>query len=362
MGTSEQVIERCPLCGSDRATTIHRLTADDAASHFVRRAVEPERYDRIRAEICAIWPGETATVNRCDECGFGFASPFRAGSPLFYEVLLQDPSFTSDRYEFGLTLDVLKGAPDRSAVKILEVGAGDGAFTKKLISAGFNPGNIVCTEYSHAGAAAIRAVGVKCLMTDVTDLSAEGVCGLTAICIFQVMEHMDRLDEVWGSLTKLIAPGGQLFVSVPNGRGIEFSETHNGELDMPPNHIGRWDRASFERIGARHDWRLIDHRIEPTRRRAIARSLAGSRFFRARQTPGTLTDRATRFSNRRIRRIASAPLFAAWVLRSIPAAIAADPAALGGSQWAHFEFLGQSSGQALQARTLPPPLPGRRES
>jgi hypothetical protein len=337
----------CPVCREPAALRLYEVTAAQAARHFIRPEADPERHARLRTEIERLWQGPTCQVLRCSGCAFTYAFPYVAGRGEFYGVFLHAPSYTSDRFEFQRTLAVLqrprRGEASAMPPALLEVGAGDGAFLRQVVPTVFPRSNVLATEFSEAGANAIRRLGVECEMADVRTLTTDhNRHRFTAVCMFQVLEHLDDLDALWDAFTRLAAPGGELFVSVPNDRWIAFQEKHCELLDMPPNHVGRWNRRAFEIIGARHGWDVVEHVQESSGRLQMMRQTAAARFFHARQTRGTLTDRLTRFESRHLRRVMSVPAYGFWLLTSVPPALGVHPENLGGTQWARMRKRGNA--------------------
>lgn len=339
---------RCPVCHGEDGRLLWSTDVASAVQHFVRQDLDGSRYEKLCAEIERLWGKRTCEVVRCESCAFVFAHPYVAGKEGFYGLFLHAPSYPQDRFEFGKTLDAINAGRDAAGKSqeaggpppaLLEVGAGDGAFTRRA-SRLFDSSNVLCTEYSEAGVQSIRSLGIECLMTDVRVLAQESGKNkhrFSAICLFQVLEHMDDLDSLWDAFGELAQPGADLFFSVPNDRWLEFQETRVGLLDMPPNHVGRWNRRAFDVIGARHGWRLVAHAVQPMSRRQLFKHVATGRFFHARQQPGSLTDRTTRISNRTLRRICSLPMLAAWHLWALPPAFSVALDGMGGAQWAHLK-------------------------
>lgn len=332
-----QVIASCPVCRCTTALQLRHVTAQEATQHSVRKEAFPERFAKMHAEICHLWEGTSCQILRCQECSFTYAFPYVSGREGFYGLLLSSPSYPQDRFEFGRVVAILRdrfqGRPD---AHLLEVGAGDGAFVRQVAPALIPAAQVLCTEFSAAGAQAIRDRGIACEMTDVRKLrEPRQQHRFAALCMFQVLEHLDRLDELWEAFNFLAAPSADLFLSVPNDRWIHFQETHGGELDMPPNHIGRWNQTAFATIAKSHGWELVKHFVEPASRRGVVRRIATSRFFHARQTPGSLTDRTTRIANRKLRRVSSLPMLAMHYLAALPLAFSVDPTGLGDTQLAY---------------------------
>jgi hypothetical protein len=328
----------CPICQSTRAVRLYAVTAVQSANHFLRREVDPDRHAKMLAEIQRLWGGPSCTIIRCRQCSFVYAFPYVAGRETFYSLFLSSPSYPQNRFEFGQTAAILKARCGTAgpALSLLEVGAGDGAFLRQVSPALVPQANILCTEFSAAGATTLRALGFACEMADVRTLrNPRDQHRFSAICMFQVLEHLDDLDGLWEAFNRLAAPHADLFLAVPNDAWIEYHERHEGQLDMPPNHVGRWNRTAFETIGRRHGWELRAHVVQSATRRSFLRQIAASRFFQARQTPNTWSDRTTRIANRRLRRMCSLPMYAVHCAASLPLAMGANLSHMGDTQWAH---------------------------
>jgi hypothetical protein len=156
------------------------------------------------------------------------------------------------------------------------------------------------------------------------------------ICLFQVLEHLDRLDALFEKLTALSTTRAHLFIGVPNVSRIEFNELHGNLLDMPPNHIGRWNRSSFERIGSRHGWAISNYDIEAETAPSKVWKFLLYRYCRRSQNHDSLANRVERVSSRYVRRGLQALVVGGYPITKLPvlAALAAD-SKLGEAQWVH---------------------------
>jgi SAM-dependent methyltransferase len=83
------------------------------------------------------------------------------------------------------------------------------------------------------------------------------------ICLFQVLEHLDNLDVTFKTFNTIAAPGAQLFIGVPNSKKIKFNEIKGALLDIPPNHIGRYNKKNFQLLGNKYGWDISEIQIEP---------------------------------------------------------------------------------------------------
>ncbi len=120
----------CPVCHElVTQSPKRRYTVQEAADHFCPAARNADRNARLQNCIRRIFGGDVGEVYRCDSCGFGFAWPFTGGDEEFYAILHEQAGYTRWGWDYDLTLARLKGIP---AGKILDIGAGDGAFLKSV--------------------------------------------------------------------------------------------------------------------------------------------------------------------------------------------------------------------------------------
>ena len=288
----------CPACTSSETSVVRTHSVDAAAHHHVPPRRDPQRNDRLRVALRELFDGDHVEVWRCDDCGFWFAHPFVAGTPDIYNLITAGHEhYPSSRFEFELTLAALPTRP----LSILEIGAGRGAFLRRAQSAGVIR-RAVATEYDHGSIAAIASLpDVDALALTPIELAEQTDERFDAVCLFQVLEHMDRLDEVFAALRKLTAQHGELFIGVPNEASVTMQEERTGFWEMPPNHVGRWTRSALERIAGRHGFRMIEHRDEPSSRWAAISEMAQCRFQGRAYDPSSVAGRVNDIPVRAIR-------------------------------------------------------------
>ena len=334
-GSIPSVEYSCPVCGGSKASNLWTVTSSEAAQHFILREKNQARNRKLALHVEHLWKRDMCSVVRCERCDFCYAFPYVAGDGIFYDLAYDHNSYPGWKWEFQVTLDILKKQV-RPEYRLLEIGSGDGAFVRRLLSTGFSREAIVCTEYSVHGRGKIEALGIHCLNEDIRTVSRDQFSEpFDSICLFQVLEHLDRLDDLFRTLHDLLASDGSLFLAVPNSRRIEFNESHGALLDMPPNHVGRWNRQCFEQMAKGSGFRLEAYATEPFGFFPAWKQLAYYRFLRSAQRSGSLANRIHRISHRRLRKfmeIGAVALTAAW---SFPTAITMTPD-MGNSQWAHF--------------------------
>jgi len=123
----------CPACRAGDGRPIQRHSVEAATEHFVPRGRDETRHGRLVEHLRTLWEGDSVELQQCDRCGFGFAVPWVGGDAEFYALAhAGDPHYPRDRWEFGETLSTLARRDMPGALRVLEVGAGDGAFLDRL--------------------------------------------------------------------------------------------------------------------------------------------------------------------------------------------------------------------------------------
>ena len=331
----------CPICEFSHGKCLYTVTTAGAAQHFVLKEVNPERHNELAKHIGHLWGQQTCDIVSCDSCGFIFSYPYVAGDSAFYTLAYERTGYPKWKWEYLQTADVISeiaSRPDNKPLRLLEIGAGDGAFVRK-ISPGIIPKeNILCLEFSEYGRKQILEYGIKCLGDDIRSMSTSNFDErFDVICMFQVLEHMDRLEELFNQLNYLSHSQSHLFISVPNNEQIEFNETNGCLLDMPPNHIGRWSRQSFERIGRTFGWTVLEFQIEPLNMKATIKQQIAYRYLKVSQDSSTLANKIERIRSgkiRRILRILCAGIYSLARLNILFTAVSDKNR--GDSQWVHF--------------------------
>ena len=271
----------CPLCRNVAFEVLYPVTARMTAEHMYNYAGSEEEVGRLEGIIQSLWGKDAARMLRCGNCRLVFADPFIAGSGEFYSAVYVKDSFYPDwKWDYEITFrdlqDIVRSRvqvnPEKKGIKLqnpgrtslLEIGAGNGAFVKRLTAGLFQKENILCTEYSEYGTEQIRNLGIRCVSEPVESLvNPENKDKFDFVCMFQVLEHMDRLDVLFDALNQLTGGKAILYITVPSEPYRTFYDRLGHHLDTPPNHLTRWNRESLETLGRQFGWRLAGHRIQP---------------------------------------------------------------------------------------------------
>jgi len=255
----------CPICGFSRNTLFYSVNFDQATQHFVLKEKDLKRFKALKSHILHLWQKSEAQIIKCNNCRFVFSIPHIAGDYKFYELAYQRTGYPKWKWEYSLSYNFLEKFISSKSFdndyKLLEIGAGNGAFIKEIIKNNLIPTkNIWCTEYSEYGKSELIDLGINYIQASLYQIKQS----FNFICIFQVLEHMDQINDLFKILYSLLEKDGYIFISVPNDRRIKFNEENETLLDLPPNHIGRYNKKTFIYLAQKHGFKIYDHRIDET--------------------------------------------------------------------------------------------------
>lgn len=127
--------------------------------------------------------------------------------------------------------------------RVLDFGAGDGAFVRMARSCGFD---VMGFEVIPESAAFLRAAG----------LYADDPTGFDAVCLWDVIEHMEDPGEL---LRKV---GGRLFVSLPIFD--DLSHIRESRHYRPGEHLTHWTEQGFVNWMALQGFSLLERSTHET--------------------------------------------------------------------------------------------------
>jgi hypothetical protein len=257
----------CPCCKSEK--TIVKYEVDVTQAAYELASTDDEIIiGRLKEIIHDIWRNNTATWHICQDCGFGFANPFIACNAEYYKITYTDQRFyTSWKWEYEVALKLIKQLVGKES-QLLEIGAGQGAFLSRISEKLIPRENILCTEYAEYGSNFIKSLGIECKSEDIFDLVTEkNIKRFGFICMFQVFEHLDKLDDTFEVFNKLASRDCNLFIAVPSDRHRRFYYSIGEFLDYPPGHLGCYTPQGIGILAQRHGWELHRNFYQPTKKR-----------------------------------------------------------------------------------------------
>jgi 2-polyprenyl-3-methyl-5-hydroxy-6-metoxy-1,4-benzoquinol methylase len=319
----------CPACAKTDLQSQFSVSASQAAQSIVLPTGDRDRNQRLEAHIRFLWGADRCEILKCRNCGFGFSHPFVAGE-----------SYPQAKWEFTRTIEALRRSR-RTNASVLEVGAGDGFFLDMLGAESIEARNITAVEYNTKSIRNLESRGYRTIASDIRDKQFDAhQSAFDFIFLFQVVEHMSGLDDLFDRLRYLLKSGGSVFIAVPNPRRIEYQEANDSVLDMPPNHVGRWTPQAFSELSARHGMRVVASEIEPIDWvEFLEHDISYSHIRRTQLKPDGIPARIRSLPRGKFRRLAEAAAAIAYIpARLGPWASAyRDRRNMGGSRWVQLE-------------------------
>jgi SAM-dependent methyltransferase len=332
----------CPACKSRALATLRTISAREAARCFAPERVDAKTHERIFSCVSSLWRGDSCDIMSCSDCGFGFSWPFVAGNAEFYNFTGATGVYPRSKWEFTRTVAEF-GRLNRDRPRILEVGAGNGYFLDQICPKLVRAEDVTALEYNDKSIPILREKGYRALAIDLRDKALDrDRASFDYIFLFQIVEHLDGLDELFGRIRSLLKRGGSAFCAVPNFERIKYQETYRSLLDLPPNHIGRWTAQSFEAASRRNGLVLRSAELEPLSwTEFLLHDISYSHIRRAQLNADGVIARVRSWPRSRVRRLVEAALACLF----IPARLSAwryvykNRQTLGGSLWVRLDAL-----------------------
>ncbi|MFA5887104.1 MAG: methyltransferase domain-containing protein [Candidatus Nanoarchaeia archaeon] len=325
----------CPLCGSNNAKLLYEIDSEDVAKNFLVKERDPQKFEQLVTNVNNTWKSTTCKVIQCDNCGLCYTNPFVAGDNEFYNLIYGGTGKSRWKWEFEVTFQKIKeimGGINPNETTLLEIGAADGTFIKKISPYLIPKQNILCTDYSENCKKLIEQYGIKCETIDITKTKNPKFKNkFSILCMFQVLEHMDSIDYFFKAAYFLTKPNADIFIAVPNDKMIAIQELYGELLDEPPHHTSRWNKKCFEIASQKYGFKLLDYKIEPCRLIPAFKQIIIYKYKRKRQIRGNIYCKSALIKNNRLRRIAEIMLVAYLSITSLTIL----PKLQGNSQWVH---------------------------
>lgn len=262
----EYIDATCPLCGNLNAQVLQIFNSEDVAKFLEINENDP-KFNLLTAHVEKLWGTNICYFVRCINCSFDFAVPNISGDSEFYSMVYNNAfNYPPWKWEFEIGYNVIKEIILKNAnnnFKLLEIGAGNGNFLKKIVSL-IPKENILATEFSSAGKNEISNYGIKCLSLEIHEIDKDEYKEyFDFICLFQVLEHINNINVFFNHLSWRSKEGANLLIAVPNNiYRLHFMNLGLDE-EVPPIHVGRWNKQCFNSLAERHGWVVINHIIQP---------------------------------------------------------------------------------------------------
>jgi SAM-dependent methyltransferase len=238
----------CPICRSDNSELLRELKTD----RLIREWSANLGID-VREELQGL---SVIELHECKICQLKYFFPLTlAGPPRIYEALEKfDWYYMRDKWEHGVALEDLDACENG-----VEVGCGFGDFVARVIrEKGIS---FEGCEQNPSAVKVAQARGIPVRIDTSEGLASSRPAAYSAVCSFQVLEHLSQPAEFLNSACSLLRPGGKLMLGLPNAES--FLRHQYNILDMPPHHMTRWTVEVLTRMQQWFPLKLVRVAYEP---------------------------------------------------------------------------------------------------
>jgi 2-polyprenyl-3-methyl-5-hydroxy-6-metoxy-1,4-benzoquinol methylase len=273
----------CPICCSFEKSFLYKLSVEDIITEIAQDG-DLRREQLLRKIVTNLWGQNHASFYQCKECKYGYVQPYISGNAEYYTHLYYHHfNYPKEKWEFDMTLSSILSKPDFNKFYVLEIGAGNGAFLEKIHNNGVKKERIYSSEYSKAACQEIILKGFQS-----TDLPfSEFVKNFPnlkfdTICMFQVLEHMDNIEELFTFLNQISHKDTFLYIAVPNALLREFLDIHGIHYDIAPTHVGKLPIETFRFLCQKFEWEINEYDYQPAKYFSKFRKFIFERYFKNR--------------------------------------------------------------------------------
>ncbi|HUP13096.1 MAG TPA: class I SAM-dependent methyltransferase, partial [Niastella sp.] len=211
--------------------------------------------------------GETFSIWECADCGLRFTqdAPDEKESARYYKSgdyishtntkrgIINQLYLQVRKFTLGLKAAVVEKHTGLTTGRLLDVGAGTGAFLKYMQQKNWQVSGV--EPDADARSVARKIVNLELLPTEVLQTFPKH--SFDVITLWHVLEHVHQLHEHMDILKSLLKPGGTLFIAVPNYRSLDarIYDTAWAAYDVP-RHLYHFSPESIGALMHRHGLRV----------------------------------------------------------------------------------------------------------
>jgi SAM-dependent methyltransferase len=195
-------------------------------------------------------------IYKCLDTGYRFYFPFSiVGKSQLYEELQKRSGYYKLRLEHQVAEAFFKANDS-----VLEIGCGNGFFLKKLQQQGLS-----CTglEFNEDAIKDGQDQSIRILKQDIIEHAKTHYGHYDVVCSFQVLEHITEIHDFIRASIESLKTGGKYIIGVPNNNPFLYRYDKYHTLNLPPHHMGLWDKQSLKNLQKYFNIRLDNLLIEP---------------------------------------------------------------------------------------------------
>jgi 2-polyprenyl-3-methyl-5-hydroxy-6-metoxy-1,4-benzoquinol methylase len=201
---------------------------------------------------------EKIKIYECIETGYRFYYPNKLmGDAKLYEDLQKVSSlyYSKWKWEYQIAQKFINKNDS-----VLDVGCGSGYF---LESQKHKTQNLFGLEFNDE---AIRKCGLNNILVKkqfIEEYSENNLEDHDVATSFQVLEHVQDINSFITANLKTLKKGGKLIIGVPNSNPYLYKSDVMHTLNLPPHHMGLWNKQAFNALPNHFNMKLEGLFVEP---------------------------------------------------------------------------------------------------
>lgn len=228
-----------PLTNTDKVNKIDSIAVSDIIKMYKRQ---------VGIDISRFFEGISfVDIYECMETGYKFYYPPEIISDgKFYEDFQKKCESENTAYYRTGEFDHLYAASViQKDDRVLDIGSGNGSFLKMLLPKTANCTGLELNAYT---AEICRNEGLEIFNELVENHIEKRSEYYDVVCSFQVLEHVYEVKSFIFNALKALRPGGKLIISVPNNEPWFLRYSKYETLNLPPHHMGLWNKEVFKKL------------------------------------------------------------------------------------------------------------------
>lgn len=210
--------------------------------------------DQFGIDVAHFFSTPTFSLYRCNQTGYRFYHPKGMdGDGAFYATLQKkfgDGYYHDWKFENQLAYDHIQATD-----KVLDIGCGVGKF---LDRAKEKAAEVCGLELNEKAVEVCKQKGLMVFNEMIAEHAAKKEGYYDVVCMFQVLEHIYDIKSFLEDSLKALKKGGKLVIGVPNSEPYFKSYDKYCTLNLPPHHMGLWNKAVFGKIAPVFNIKMLE--------------------------------------------------------------------------------------------------------
>lgn len=215
--------------------------------------------EQLGIDVSPVFAGkEKIYLYKDEETGYRFYYPEGIdGDGKFYEDLqnkLGEDYYHIWKFENQMAFDVINHND-----KVLDIGCGIGNF---LVRAKEKANDVVGLELNEHAVNVCREKGLTVFNEMIQEHAKTHENFYNVVCMFQVLEHIYNVKDFLEASLKVLKSGGKLIIGVPNNEPYFLGYDKYCTLNLPPHHMGLWNKKTFKALAKLYDLKIIETKYD----------------------------------------------------------------------------------------------------